>query len=291
MTNLDRFESIFRAATRHVFHFAANRIQRILVISDGDASITAMFQQQVEGFLEPLFRGPGQQVEYATLEGQKFTRVSDLINGLSDSRPDLICTHRNLHTPIDEYPHSLGSFVDVLTQATSIPILLLPRPQRLQAAGGNLNLPKETGRVLALTDHLAGDDQLVSWAASMTVADGDLFLAHLEDEQTFQRYIDTIAKIPEIDTDMARELLLKQLLKDPQDYIESCMVAVREAGFRCQIHPVVTVGHFLSDVRRLIDQHHVDLVVCNTKDEDQMAMHGLAYELAIELQQKPMLMV
>lgn len=290
MSNLDRFESIFRAATRHVFHFSANQVHTILVISDGNEETTQHYAKSVQSFLDPLFQGPGNRVEYHCLNGTEFDRVSQLVVRLSEVKPDLICTHRNLHTPIDEYPHSLGSFVDVLTQATSIPILLLPRPQRLEREPG-LQLAVGPARVLALTDHLAGDDRLVSWAASMTLTQGHLFLAHIEDEQTFQRYIDTIGKIPEIDTDMARELLLRQLLKDPEDYIATCIDAVREAGFLCEIHPVITVGHFLSDVRRLIEQHEVDLVVCNTKDEDQMAMHGLAYELAIELQQKPILLV
>ena len=38
-------------------------------------------------------------------------------------------------------------------------------------------------------------------------------------------------------------------------------------------------------------EHGVDLVVLNTKDEDQLAMHGLAYPLAIELRQIPLLML
>jgi hypothetical protein len=41
----------------------------------------------------------------------------------------------------------------------------------------------------------------------------------------------------------------------------------------------------------LITQHHIDLLVFNTKDDDQLAMHGLAYPLAIELRQIPLLML
>jgi len=290
MTNIDRFESIFRAATRNVFHFKANPIRSVLVICDANAEVAAKYTQQVETFLTPLFVGPGHQVEYLTMAGGEFDRVSVLVEKLSGMTPDLICTHRNLHTPLDEFPHSLGSYVDVLTQATSIPILLLPRPQRL-TSDSELSLPAGPKRVLALTDHLDGDDRLVSWSATMTVENGDLYLTHIEDEQTFQRYISTIGKIPEIDTQMARELLLRQLLKDPEDYIQTCITAVKEAGFLCNIHPLITIGNRLSDIRRLIEEHNVDLVVTNTKDEDQMAMHGLAYEIAIELQKKPLLLV
>ena len=43
--------------------------------------------------------------------------------------------------------------------------------------------------------------------------------------------------------------------------------------------------------RRLIEQHEVDLLVLNTKDEDQLAMRGIAYALAVELRQTPLLML
>ena len=50
-------------------------------------------------------------------------------------------------------------------------------------------------------------------------------------------------------------------------------------------------GHHLFEYRRLIEQHEVDLLVLNTKDEDQLAMHGIAYALAVELRQIPLLML
>ena len=41
----------------------------------------------------------------------------------------------------------------------------------------------------------------------------------------------------------------------------------------------------------MIDEHQVDLLVVNTKDEDQLAMHGLAYALSVELRSTPILML
>ena len=46
-----------------------------------------------------------------------------------------------------------------------------------------------------------------------------------------------------------------------------------------------------SEYKRLIDEHAVDLLVLNTKDEDQLAMHGIAYALAVEMRQIPLLML
>ena len=54
---------------------------------------------------------------------------------------------------------------------------------------------------------------------------------------------------------------------------------------------VVTLGHHLDEYKRLVIEHDVDLLVMNTKDDDQMAMHGLAYPLAVELRGVPMLLL
>ena len=51
------------------------------------------------------------------------------------------------------------------------------------------------------------------------------------------------------------------------------------------------MGHHLSEVRRLLDDHQVNLLVLQTKDEDQLAMHGLAYPLVIEMRHIPVLML
>ena len=40
-----------------------------------------------------------------------------------------------------------------------------------------------------------------------------------------------------------------------------------------------------------IDEHKIDLLVMNTKDEYQTAMHGLAYPLAVELRSIPLLLL
>ena len=41
----------------------------------------------------------------------------------------------------------------------------------------------------------------------------------------------------------------------------------------------------------LIAEHSVDLVVLNTKDHEQLAMHGMAYPLAVELRNTALLML
>jgi hypothetical protein len=113
----------------------------------------------------------------------------------------------------------------------------------------------------------------------------------LEDDAIFQRYIETIGKIPSIDTEVARETLELQLLKEPRDYAHSCKVSLADARPRLTVETAVGMGHRVGDCKRLIERHEIDLLVLNTKDEDQLAMHGLAYPLAVELRDVPLLML
>ena len=51
------------------------------------------------------------------------------------------------------------------------------------------------------------------------------------------------------------------------------------------------MGRRIEEYTRLIEEHEVDLLVMHVKDEDQLAMHGLSYPLAVELRQIPLLML
>ena len=113
----------------------------------------------------------------------------------------------------------------------------------------------------------------------------------MEDDATLGRYMEIISKIPTIDTDEARATLREQLLKEPQDYINGCVEICKKAGTQVTLEHLVVFGHHLSEYKRLIEEHEVDLLVLNTKDDDQIAMHGIAYALAVELRHIPLLML
>ncbi len=101
----------------------------------------------------------------------------------------------------------------------------------------------------------------------------------------------TISRIPSIDTENARQRILEQLLKEPKDYIRSCREVLEAEGLPLAVEEIVTKGHHLREFEKLVEKHEVDLLVFNTKDEDQLAMHGLAYPLAVELRQIPLLLL
>ena len=144
---------------------------------------------------------------------------------------------------------------------------------------------------MAVTGHMTGDNRLVSYAARFTEQGGSLLLAHVEDDQVFERYMEAISKIASIDTAPAREDIQARLLKDPTDFIESCREGLAASAPSLEVGSIVTRGHRIREYRGLIEEHEVDLLVMNTKDDDQLAMHGLAYPLAVELRSIPLLML
>ena len=287
MTQIDEFKSLFQSAAKPVFHIDPVSVKRVLVVVDDAVLEWADYLLGVERFLLVL-NDEQQKIETRIVEGSHYQSVSGLLELIQDFEPDLICTYRNLRMAANEFPYSLGVFVDVLTQATSIPVLLLPRPDLVN---GPENVFQNTDRVLAVTDHLAGDSRLVTYAALFTQDGGKLTLAHIEDEQAFNRLVEVLGKIPSIDTEPAKVAIGDQLLKEPRDYIESCRIGIEQAGLPIEVQSVVMMGHHLADYRQLILDSEADLLVFNTKDEDQLAMHGLAYPLSVEFRDLPLLLI
>ena len=304
MARLDQFESVFRAADKPVYAYERVEIAKILVVADLPGPEVAEFRSGLQSFLSVLGDDTGADsdagadgdtgnetgagLHWVDLGTDAFRSIEELLELVESEGPDLVCTYRNLFTKAWERPHSLGDYVDVLTQISPCPILVAPHPK----AGREFDhAMKNTDRVMAITDHLTGDERLVNYAVRFTSPGGTLFLSHVEDEAQFERYIATISKIPSIDTDDARGAILEQLLKEPQDYVGSCRDILAAQEISLDTRAIVMLGHHLMEYKRLIVEHEVDLLVLNTKDEDQLAMHGLAYPLAVELREIPLLML
>jgi hypothetical protein len=286
MTRVDQFESVFLSAARTVFESQPVEIDSVLVVSDGEGSAAEEFAARSRSFLGILDQR--ENLRWETVAGSEFRTVPDLLERVEAERPGLICTHRHLHSESWRWPYTLGEYVDVLTQATTTPVLVIPHPERpeFQELAG-----RRPRSVMAMTDHLTGDHRLVNYAAHFTEVGGRLLLGHVEDDAIFERYIEAISKIPTINTDVARQEIQARLLRDPENYIESCRKGLARSAPDLTVEAMVTSGHHIRAYRRLIEEHEVDLLVMNTKDEDQLAMHGLAYPLAIELRAIPLLML
>ncbi len=285
MTNLDQFESEFRAATRTPFEYAPVSITHGLLITDLPA-VDPNLLEHLTRFLGVGSDGKAIELEHVSIDAT--CNVRELLAIVDEKQAELLVTYRNLHSDAWSWPHSLGDAVDVLTQITDVPVLLIPNPKEDKDYGDQL---QNLDVVMAITDHLAGDHRLVNYAVALTQPGGKVILSHVEDDQALQRTIEAISKIPAIDTDTVEEELPKQLLKDPLDYAESCKKVLLDAKIDVSVEHSVSLGHQMREHLQLIEQHNVDLLVLNTKDDDQLAMHGLAYPLAVELRKTPLLML
>jgi len=284
VTRIDQFESAFNAAAKTVYEGQEVKISSVLTVTDLDAEAAEDFGDRVSDYLSVLPSPPRMRVigdkEYATIE--------DLLRVVESESPDLVCTYRALKSDAWRWGHSLGEHLDVLTQSIPNPALVLPHPRGKR--------PFQKGEhphdsVMAMTDHLVGDDRLVSYAFAFTSPGGTLHLANVEDRRVFERYLDAISKIPSIDTVDARDSLLRVLMKEPHDYVGSCAAALKELASNVEIREAIVLGEHLADYRRLITERSVDMLVLNTKDEGQMAMHGLAYPIAVEMTETPLLLL
>ena len=285
ITDVDQFESVFRSAVKERLGYEPIRIGSVIVVTDREADQASAFEASVRGFLGVLADA---SPSWTLVTGGEFDTIGGLLEIIERAEPDLVCTYRHLHSAEWRDPRTLGDFVEALTQATTHPILVLPHPEAQRASP---HAVKNTDKVMAITDHLTGDHRLVNYAVRFTEHGGTVFLTHVEDEATFERYMGIISRISEIDTDVARETIHRQLVKEPRDYIASCRRILQDAGVSIRVEEIVILGHRISEYRKLIEEHEVDLLVFNTKDEDQLAMHGLAYPLAVELRQIPLLML
>ena len=286
MSTLDQFESVFNAAAKDAFTPQSIKIKRVLIIQDLPETLQDDYLYLVKGFLAVLEHNT--EVEWKVFGSTESSKMHILLEAVENNRPDLIVTYRHLHCDAVDWHYGLGTHIDVLTQATTTPVLILPNPDRKNLADHSLN---KTNKVMAVTDHLAGDHSLVSYASLFTQTGGTLFLAHVEDKAVFDRYISAVSKIPDLDTETASEQIKARLLKDPNDYVESCRKNLAETFPTINIEHWVRLGCRMSDYRNLIDKNEIDLLVMYTKDDEQLAMHGVAYPLAVELRTTPLLML
>ena len=283
---LDDFEAVFRSSVKKRFQLEAPELTSIMLLTDLPLDDAGDLEERVKKFLSSTLTVD--ELEWHTVRQDDFGRVGEMIQLVASERPDMIVSYRHLLGRDKDLRYSLGSFIDSVTQATEFPVLLLPP---LASDGFDKRMSDGIESVLVVTDHIIGDETLVNWGLLMCPWKGKVILAHVEDDATYKRYMDIIAMIPDAHTETTAERIKKKLLGRPRDYIGSIVEALEEAGIEETVEPLVTMGHSLTDYKRIIEEHDVDLLVCNTKDENQLAMHGMAYSIAVEIQDRPILLL
>ncbi len=284
MPNIDEFESAFRAADKVSYRYVPPTVRRVLAIGD-------LAGTELEDWVDAgrrLLAALDPTVEWVVRGANSWTGVEGVLRLVEESAPDLVVSYRNLNSDAWRWAYSLGVYLNALTRGTTIPVLVTPNPRAYPAMSWQHS---RTDSVMVVNDSLTGDDALVSWGASITRAGGRLHLTHMEHDEIFARYMNAISKIPEIDTETAHQTLMAHLLKEPTEYIESAAAALAEAGLEIEVLKHVQQGHRVRDYRALVEEYEVDVLVFPTLEEDHLALHGVAYSLAVELISTPLLMV
>ncbi|MCH2212149.1 MAG: hypothetical protein MK110_12665 [Fuerstiella sp.] len=281
--HIDEFESIFRRAEKEQFSCVDIPVGRVTLVSDGSLDHAQIVKNDLCRFIGRL----DAVKSWRLITGDDYHTAGELVALVDQQQTDLLVTHRHLKETSRVPQYSLGVYLDVLTQMTSIPVLVLPgtsaHPMRVA--------DRDCNRVMVVADHISGDNRLINYGAAMCRAGGTMWLCHVEDDRVFERYMQAIARIPEIDSGDARNFIENQLLKEATDFIEVCSRVIHEEGPDIRVEPYVGRGHYLRDYCSLIRDHDIDLLVLNTKDDDQLAMHGRAYSLSVELTDVSMMLL
>lgn len=285
MSTIDQFESTFRSAVKPLYTPEKITLSNVLIISDCEAEVTERFQIQLQNYLSALTTQE-QSLNLQLLCTEQSQDLDQLLETINDLNPQLIVTHRHLHSQNKEHLYTLGDHIEVLTQITEVPILLFPK-----AIVQNKNPLEVPNKILILTDQLLEHPSLVDYALSFMGETGQLSLAHIEDEIQFERYMDMVSKIPEIDTESARNCLKEQMYKDAQDFFSVIDQSIKDEKLNIEVRASFRMGHKLKTYVSIASEDAVELVVIQGKDEDQIAMHGLSYPLAVELNHLPLLIV
>lgn len=285
MSSIGEFESLFKRALREKYEFTQIGIDKVLTITDMDPTRASVFGVQVENFLESCLGVKPKFVE--TMDGSKFDNWSDLQKRLDQLNPDLIVSYRLLRVNDLRIETSLGVYIDTISQQTDFPVLVMPHPDLEDVDAAEVH----SGNTVVATEHIYKDNELLDFAIAFTPAKGNLHLVHVEDEDTFNYYIRAIEKIPAIDTEAAREGLLEQLESAPRHYLESAKELIAEIRDDLSVNITTGIGHLINAYKELISETKADLLVFQTKDDTQMAMHSLGYSLAVEFNKIPVLLV
>ena len=284
MVLIDEFESQFRRAAKEHFKFESIGWEKILIVVEKPEVLEGHVNQLSANMLGSKFAA-SPKVEVFSLLPQE--PVTEFIKRIKEIEPSLIITHRHLFHLSPQQIQSLGIHIDVITQSTDIPVLLIPETDSCESH----DIPTTFKKVIVLSDHLPKDSHLISYGISVAAENAELILVDMEDRLAFDRFIEIVSKIPEIDTELAREKVKEQLFKEAEEFQDDCLATLVELNLPLTLKKEVRFGSTVADFRELVSAHNADLIVMNTKDHEQLAMHGLAYPLAVEFTDIPLVML
>lgn len=284
--HLDEFESQFKSAIKTPYVYEEISLSSIALICDEEEAASNRLFNEVQSLVPPL--AGHSEPRWRVFDRDSFTTVSDLLSKLEDFGADLIITERNLKLDrADNLIYGLTNYIDALTQVMGAPVLLLPVRDTIDVET-KCYAPKA---IMVETNHLTGDSRLINWGVRFAEPNRSLHLTHIEDGIAFANYIDAIGKIPEINTRLAEQTLHDTLLKLPHDFVRSARASLQSKFRDLKVEGIVRFGTALSDYESIIKEKAIDLVVLNTKEAGQLAMNGIAYAMAVEFKDRPLLLL
>jgi hypothetical protein len=256
----------------------------VALISDSDSAQTIDLQRTL-GRLIPNWQNLTEIKVLGADEYESASQVMEILEQIENL--DLIVAERNLKTRDQDLVYGLSNYVDALTQARPEPVLLLPTLNNEK-----LNkLINAKADILVQTNQLTGANSLINWALRFVDQETTLRLTHIEDDATFERYMSTVERIPQIDTQVARSRIREALLAIPTQYANHVKAKLEEAQPSLPVSIEVRLGHTVADFESLMRAYPVRMLVLNTRVQGQLAMSGMAYVSAVEFKEIPMLLL
>lgn len=277
MLKLDHFASIFRAADKETIAIREREIVKVLIVTDVGYEKSLEIWERWRAFFF-------QTVTVRVLHGEESLDISTITEKLDEADCDLIVSYRCLHSENWRYPHAIGSYVEVITQLTSKPVLLMPhiREDTKDYA------PPES--IVLLSNDLTKASDALAWACCFRGHRSRCTLVELENMVHFNRVLDVIAKIPQLDTDVAREKIMKQMHTDSADWVIRSQKILKNWKRPPSLARKQVVQNALAACSDIVQQVGAELIVLNTKAEDQLALHGLVYPFMVHFRHTPLLL-
>lgn len=281
---IDRFESVFRSADKPQFRYQPPNVGRILVLTDAENHSSA-FHDRVSRFISS--GDLGQAPEFTLSNAPSPATKSDFLEPIAADQADLVVTHRHLYETFTDPHLGLGTYPEALMQSSTRPLLILPH----YLDPGLLPATEKLEDVMVISDHFSNSDELINWAAKFVSNSGALWLTHVESEPDFNRYMKAIERIPELDTDIARTTLRRELLHESKSYIQNCKQQLARTNPALTVEILACMGRPLDSYRQWLSEDKHEMLVIPALGEEAFRQRALANHLAEEFPQIALLLV
>lgn len=281
---IDRFQSIFRSADKPHFHYQPPDLTKVLVLTDsGDSD--GSFLKRVQNFIATA--DLAQTPEFIELKLPVPGSRSDFLNSIEKHSADLMVTHHHLFETFIDPSLGLGTYLESLLQSSPIPLMIVPH----YLDPGFAPATEKLEDVLVISDHFSNSDELINWSAAFVSNSGALWLTHVESEVDFERYMQAIARIPEIDTETARATLSTELLHESMSYIQNCKQQLAKTNPALAVELLACMGLPLNTYRQWLCRDKHELLVIPALAEERFAHRALTGQLATEFPHIALLIV